>query len=191
MTRSTTATERPAPPRTTVCVVSDTKSCSSREGMMSQSGRWCRAIAASMVLACAAAALPASAAETPGAAGVPALPPTLTRESVRELLSRLSDAQARSLLLEQLDRAAASPGAGKGSSMAGMAGVAGMVEANAGSIRGHARALYAALLALPSTLPLVAIQLADAAGESELWPLAGYLAVMLAIGAVAELAYAF
>jgi len=52
----------------------------------------------------------ASAAETKAVAAAPALPQTLTRENARDVLSRLSDAQVRSLLLEQLDRASGAEG---------------------------------------------------------------------------------
>ena len=139
---------------------------------------------------CRAAGVTDAAESPPVAAGSAALPEPLTHEAVRDLMSRLSDAQVRGLLIEQLDRAVGAPAPAKGAGMAGMAGVAGMVDVNAGTIRARARALYAAFLALPETLPLVVIQLTDAAGESELWPLAGYLAAMLAIGALAQIAYA-
>jgi len=70
------------------------------------------------------------------AAEVPALPETITKESVRDLLSRLSDAQVRNLLIDQLDRTAAStskaPAAAGASDRAGMAG---MVDQHAGEMR--------------------------------------------------------
>jgi small-conductance mechanosensitive channel len=154
-----------------------------------------RTLLAAFTLFLAAACLPARAAEAPAGSAVPELPQTLTRESVRDLMSRLSDREVRALLIEQLDRATGAPAGPSAAAatapagMAGMAGVAGMVEANAGTIRTHARALYAAFLALPETLPLVVVQLADAAGDDQLWPLAGYFAAMVVLGAGAEVAY--
>jgi hypothetical protein len=38
---------------------------------------------------------------------VPKLPEPLTRDAIRELVSRLSDGEVRALLIQQLDRAAA------------------------------------------------------------------------------------
>ena len=82
-----------------------------------------------------------------------ALPETLTRESARDLLARMPDAQVRSLLLEQLDRAAAAnakPAAQTG--MAAMAGMAGVVDQHAGSMRDRYATLADAFVALPATL---------------------------------------
>ena len=58
-----------------------------------------------------------------------ALPEPLTHESVRELVSRLSDEEVRKLLLDQLDRAAV-PAKAKGDQ-----GMSGTVEASAGMVR--------------------------------------------------------
>ncbi len=81
-------------------------------------------------------------------AKVPALPEPLTKESVRELVSRLSDDEVRKLLLDQLDRAAvAAPANAKGAM-----GMAGMVEHNAGMMHSRIDELKGALAALPSTL---------------------------------------
>ena len=103
-----------------------------------------RATALLLALACVAVTLPASAAGPAATttANVPRLPETLTRESARDLLSRLSDAEVRTLLLEQLDRAAApvsKPGPSKGG-MGEMAGMAGVVDQHAGSMRDARRA---------------------------------------------------
>ena len=51
-------------------------------------------------------AMPGWAKDAPAAASVPALPQPLTKESIRELVARLSDDDVRKLLLDQLDRAA-------------------------------------------------------------------------------------
>jgi small-conductance mechanosensitive channel len=122
----------------------------------------------------------------------PRLPENLTRESVRDLLSRLSDEQVRSLLIEQLDRAAAAPAPAKSAAgmggMAAMGGMAGMVEENAGTIRGRVHAMYGALLAFPATLRTLAVRLGE--GDiARLWPLLAHLAAMLAIGWIAHRAY--
>jgi len=116
------------------------------------------------------AALPARAQTPTPAAEAPhvALPDNLTHESIRDLLSRLSDQQVRSLLLEQLDRAAAQPqrskaGAGMFSidGMTPVTGMAGMVAGNAGTLRDRMAALYTAFVALPPTVRDVAGMLAQ------------------------------
>jgi small-conductance mechanosensitive channel/phosphatidylglycerophosphate synthase len=67
-------------------------------------GGLCALLAAGLLgLACLAQA----AGESGGGPGVPKLPEPLTREAIRELVARLSDAEVRQLLLAQLDRAAA------------------------------------------------------------------------------------
>src|SRR5512132_4157052 len=81
-----------------------------------------------------------------------ALPETLTRESARDLLARMSDTQVRSLLLEQLDRAAAPPKPPAETGMSAMAGMAGVVDQHAGSMRDRYTTLTDAFVALPATL---------------------------------------
>src|SRR5262249_29635686 len=54
----------------------------------------------------ALAALPA-AQDPPQASAAPKPPEPLTREAIRELVAKLSDAEVRQLLIAQLDRAAA------------------------------------------------------------------------------------
>ena len=69
--------------------------------------------------------LAAVAASPPGAGdkAAPALPEPLTREAVRELVSRLSDTEVRELLLAQLDKVAApAPDAAAPPVAAGLAG---------------------------------------------------------------------
>ena len=75
------------------------------------------------VLVCALAALPlvAEAATQPAGAEKAAaveLPQPLTREAIRELVARLSDAEVRELLLAQLDKAAGPAEGGSGEPMA-------------------------------------------------------------------------
>jgi hypothetical protein len=105
-------------------------------------------------------AMPGWAKDAPAAASVPALPQPLTKESIRELVSRLSDDDVRKLLLDQLDRAAttATPDAKPGM------GMAGVVDEHAGAMRTTLGSLEAAYYALPDTLRSVAIQ-ADRAGR--------------------------
>lgn len=149
-----------------------------------------------VALSCAiAAVVPSHAAYAPANAGV-VLPETLTRESVRDLLSRLSDEQVRQLLIDQLDRTVAPPPKAKAdtgktrmASMEGMAGMAGIVDEHAGSMRGNSDALYDALVAFPSTLREVAARLTSPGGAAQLWRLAAYLAAMLAIGWIAQRLY--
>ena len=76
---------------------------------MNASRPWSRLAA----LVCVLALLPAvvAAAAQPAGSEKPAsvkLPEPLTREAIRELVARLSDAEVRELLLAQLDKAAAS-----------------------------------------------------------------------------------
>ena len=151
-------------------------------------------VVASIVLSCGAlTALPAQGAAT--APSAPALPDPLTKESVRELMSRLSDEQARTLLIEQLDRATVTQPTTKGEAMSamagmsGMAGMAGKVGENAGTVRDRIHALYEALVALPATTQELVMRLTGRAGPSALWLLGGYVAAMLVIGWIVERAY--
>ncbi|MEP7063582.1 MAG: mechanosensitive ion channel domain-containing protein [Betaproteobacteria bacterium] len=170
--------------------------------MPPKSKAWRRRIVVLLALACLPfATISCNAAGSPAAAQAVALPATLTPESVRDLLSRLSDQQVRGLLLEQLDRAAKpspAPGAGGMFAMGGMtqmAGMAGMVDQNAGTLRGRLEALYAACVALPSTLRGVAIRLSTANAEggaaepAQFWRRLGELAAMLVAGWIALLIY--
>jgi small-conductance mechanosensitive channel len=68
----------------------------------------------------------AVAADKPAKEKAVELPEPLTREAIRELVSRLSDAEVRALLLTQLDKAAAPAGAAADESMA--AGLAGDMD---------------------------------------------------------------
>jgi len=121
---------------------------------------------------------------------VPPLPETLTHESVRELLSRLSDAQVRSLLLDQLDRVVAAPTkAAADSGAAAMAGMAGTVDQHAGAMRDRYGTLFDAFLALPASVGAVAARVtapATAGGS-----LAAYVAALLATGWITERIYVF
>ena len=69
--------------------------------------RWASVAGLIAVVLAAGAVFPAMAKDPLATAAVPALPEPLTKEAVRELVSRLSDDEVRRLLLDQLDRAAA------------------------------------------------------------------------------------
>jgi len=126
------------------------------------------------------------------AAEVPALPETITKESVRELLSRLSDAQVRNLLIDQLDRTAAStskaPAAAGASDRAGMAG---MVDQHAGEMRSRYDTLNAAFVGLPATFANLVTRLREPDGRPALVAVFGYVVAMLATGFVAEWLYGY
>ncbi len=148
--------------------------------------RMCRAILVGLfAVACAAiAAFPAAAQTNASKAKAIALPEPLTKESVRELVSRLSDAEVRKLLLDQLDRAAA-PGKAKGDK-----GMSGMVEEGAGMVRTRLGELREAFVALPDTLSDVGTKLDDPeAGLPGVVKLAIALAAMLVVGWLAERIY--
>ena len=157
--------------------------------------RLCRGIVGRIIVACAViVAVPADRAEAQAqaSADVPALPATLTRESVRDLLTRLSDVQVRDLLIDQLDRSVAPATKPQvENSMAAMAGMAGMVDQHAGTMRSRYDTLYDALVALPATLRGVANKLIGVDARSETWPLLAYLAALLATGALAESLYVY
>ena len=114
-----------------------------------------------------------------------ALPEPLTHESIRELVSRLSDEDVRKLLISQLDRSAA-PAKGKGDTA-----MSGMVEANAGMVRARLGELRDAFSALPTTLNDVIAKLDEPEGPSVL-PLIGVLIVaMFVVAWIVERLYHF
>jgi small-conductance mechanosensitive channel len=140
------------------------------------------------VLAVACAAVVTAPAQAQSASSKPkaiALPEPLTHESVRELVSRLSDAEVRKLLIDQLDRSAA-PAKGKGDKA-----MSGMVEENAGMVRARLGELREAFVALPETLRDVGAKLDDPESESlpGLAKLAIGLAAMLVVGWIAQRIY--
>lgn len=127
-------------------------------------------------------------AKAPAAAtAVPALPEPLTKETARELVSRLSDDEVRRLLLDQLDRtAAAEPAISKAGK-----GMSGMVDQNAGVVRTRLGELRDAVGALPQTLRDVVAKLDDPEGPSAL-PLVGVVLVgALVVAWLAQRIYDF
>lgn len=137
---------------------------------------------ATMVLAVGTAF--AATAKDAGGGAAHALPEPLTREAVHDLVARLSDAEVRKLLLDQLDRAAAAA-----AKPAGPAGMAGMVEGGTEMMRRRFDELGGALVALPQTLEAVGAKLAAPEGPARLLQLAALLAAALAAGWVAERLY--
>jgi small-conductance mechanosensitive channel len=146
--------------------------------------RMCRALAACLLAVAVVAAAPTFA---QGKSSKPkhdptTLPEPLTHDSIRELVSRLSDEDVRKLLINQLDRAAV-PGKGKDAAMSGM------VEHNAGMIRERSSELKDAFLAFPTTLREVVAKLDEPDGPSVLGLLAALIVGILLIGWVAERIY--
>ncbi len=127
---------------------------------------WLRTIVVGLVVgACAAlAALPvgAQSPSTKTKATATALPEPLTHDSVRELVSRLSDEEVRKLLLQQLDRAAV-PAKEKGDK-----GMSGMVGRNAAMMRARLEEFREAFDALPETFREVVAKLDEPDGPSVL-----------------------
>lgn len=140
-----------------------------------------------LVLALGPGALHAAPAqpESPPARSV-ALPEPLTREAIRELVARLSDAEVRQLLLAQLDRAAAQPGAaaapGQPMGMAGMM----MMEQEAGRVHTRLLALLRAAPRLPEAVGAAVGRLTEGRDPAHLPRVALLLAAMLLIGWAAE-----
>jgi len=130
------------------------------------------------------AAMPGWAKETPAAEKVPALPQPLTKESIRELVARLSDDDVRKLLLDQLDRAAAAPVNAKA-----QMGMSGMVDEHAGAMRTTLGGLEAAYYALPQTLRQARAKLTEPDDTKPLTALAELLGAVLVAGLALEWIY--
>ena len=149
-----------------------------------------------LALCGALATIPCGAADVPPPLVAPTSPATLTSESARDLLSRMSDTEVRKMLLEQLDRAAAASPAKSAdgrdiTGMTGMTGMAGMVGQKSGTARERLAALGTAFVALPSTLREAGVRLSGGAGALSLTALLGYLAVMLIVGWFVERVYGY
>ena len=134
----------------------------------------------------AVTALPASAQTKSALGDATALPQPLTQESVRELVSRLSDEEVRQLLIEQLDRAAIAPA--KATDDMGMSG---MVELRAATARERLAEIHTALLALPDTLRDVIGKLQAPDGPAIFLLIGVLVAAMLAAGWLAERVYVY
>ena len=126
--------------------------------------------------------LAAVAAGQPGAGdkAAPALPEPLTREAVRELVSRLSDAEVRELLLAQLDKVAApAPDAAAPPVAAGLAG-------NVDRARSELGAMLRAAPDLPATLGAAVARYSEGRSPFHLLLVAALFVVMVSLGWIAE-----
>jgi small-conductance mechanosensitive channel len=145
------------------------------------------------VCVCIAAAFPATAKDPKPARSesheAAKLPDPLTKESIRELVSRLSDAEVRALLIKQLDRAAvAAPAAKQADDMAMMAQATGAEFAR---VRERARQGLAAVPEFPQALGDVGERVAAPFDVAALWRVVFWFGVMLGVGAACELAFGF
>jgi len=141
-------------------------------------------------LAAAAAILPA-AAHAKGQDGKAAdkaeqkLPDPLTKEAIRELAARLTDAEVRQLLIQQLDRAAA-PDKAEANDMSGMVM---SMEKDAQVTRQRAGELLQALAQLPETLRAVHERLTEGRPSDHLSIVATILAGTLVLAYLVERLY--
>ena len=142
----------------------------------------CTAIIAALLLTTGAAAHAKEAPAPAQAAAAPAaLPQPLTPEAVRELISRMSDAEVRALLIEQLDRGAAKPEAA-----GGMHDMVGAMGEQSATMRKRAAEIVGVVTALPEALRHVYAQLTDPRGAVQLLLIAVGIAAMLVVGWIVE-----
>jgi len=113
------------------------------------------------------------------------LPDPLTKEAIRELAARLTDAEVRQLLIQQLDRAAA-PATAKPDDMGGMVM---SMEKDAQAARQRAGELLKALAQLPDTLAAAHENFIAGREPGHLLLVAEYLAAFLALAYLCELLY--
>jgi small-conductance mechanosensitive channel len=146
------------------------------------------AAALAAVICIAAASPPAFAKDKAGSGGAaaPNLPEPLTKESIRELVSRLDDAEVRKLLIAQLDRAAAPAAAKKKDDMAAMAQT---TSAEFAQMRERAGVIFASAADVPDAFHQAAVRIAEPHETSRLWLIAGGLLLMFAVGAAVEIAF--
>lgn len=116
----------------------------------------------------------------PAAASTP-----LSKEAVREMVSRLSDEEVRRLLIEQLDRAAAPAEA----DVAGMSDMVGAMDKGSKQMRERAAQILRAGGQLPQAIGHVVRRLTDERGLFHLVEIILGLGAMLLIGWLVETAY--
>ncbi len=128
----------------------------------------------------AAPAVPGAGTE-PGASETPAvtLPEDLTREEVRALLSRISDAEARQLLLQQLDKVAAED------AVLEPAGMMDRFEDSLPALRKRLELMVSAVADLPSIGPFLIDKLTNDQ-PSRIWLILFYAVVVFTGGLVGE-----
>jgi moderate conductance mechanosensitive channel len=126
--------------------------------------------------------LAALAAGQPGAENktAPALPEPLTRDAVRELVARLSDAEVRELLLAQLDKVAA-PEAGEAAPP-----MAADLAGNVDHARGELGAVLRAAPDLPATLSAAVARYSEGRSPFHLLRVAALFALMVGLAWIAE-----
>lgn len=111
----------------------------------------------------------------------PTLPEPLTREAIRELVARLSDAEVRQLLVAQLDKAAAPATAQPGADMS-----ASMMAGHTDRIRARVGAVVRAAPALPGELRAAVGRFSAGGRTGQLAIVCGFFAVLLTIGGLVE-----
>jgi len=114
----------------------------------------------------------------------PKLPDPLTKDAIRELVSRLSDSEVRALLIQQLDRAAA-PAAKKDANLVMS------MESESQHARARMDELFDAATRLPETLGAMRASFEADRGPGHLWMVALACMLMLVLGYVAERIYRY
>ena len=109
------------------------------------------------------------------------LPESLAHEVVRALVGRLSDDEIRGLLQARLDRAAPPPGVA-----AADVGLGITIEDDVTRVRQRLGVVLGAAPGLPASLGTAVRRFSEGGGPHQLLLVAGFLAVMLAVGGVAE-----
>ncbi len=110
-----------------------------------------------------------------------ALPEHLTREDIRALLSRISDEEARQLLIQQLDKVAAQDAAGG----TGPATLMDSFEESLPALKNRLNLMASAIYDLPSIGPFVVNKLTKD-NPSRIWIILFYTAVIFAGGLAGE-----
>jgi len=159
--------------------------------LMSRKARLTRlALASLAAVFCLAAVAPAALAKDKGktAEDVAAkLAEPLSKEAIRDLVSRLDDAAVRKLLIDHLDRAAL-PAAKKPKGAEGMEQSTSETFAR---LRDRVTEVAASTADVPAALDAVARRITEPDDPSLLWLVAGGFLAMLAGGALAELALGY
>ncbi len=126
---------------------------------------------------------PAARAQPPAKPEAPVtLPEPLTREAIRELIARLSDAEVRQLLLAQLDKAAAPGVPGRAPDMAGMM----RMEKQTDLVRRRLLEVGTAAPRVPEALTAALGRLTEGRDPGHVARVAVLFAAMLAIGWATE-----
>ncbi len=143
-------------------------------------GLSCLALAACLLMGFSAdIAAAAKAADQPSTP--PTLPEPLTREAIRDLVARLSDAEVRQLLVAQLDKVAAPATA---QPEAGMS--AAMMASHTDRVRARVGAVLRAAPAVPGELRAAVGRYSAGGRSGQLAIVCGFFAVLLAIGGLVE-----